>query len=118
MIFDEVKQQRMQLEDSKPSEYFYKLIKKHGFEGIGPFGEIKTRSVCKEICTDDKYPHPVDDYLHEMLICDVLVAFYYERRTTLNFIEATYGEIPSGMRLGKARLQRAMKGVKRSKDNL
>ena len=105
-----IKQERLQLEDSNPSEFFYDVIKKYGFEGIGPFGENRCRSVCKEICTDDKYLHPVDDYIHEMLICDVLVAFYYERRTNLNFIEATYGVITDGLKLAKKRLRTTLKG--------
>ena len=104
-----IKQERLQLEDSKPSEFLYEIVKKYGFEGIGPYGEIRTRSICKEICTDDKYLHPVDDFIHEMLIQDVLVAFYYERRTAWNFIEATYGIIPDGLKLAKKRLKEALK---------
>lgn len=104
-----IKQERLQLEDSNPSEFFYEVIKKYGFEGIGPYGENRCRSVCKEICTDDKYLHPVDDFIHEMLIQDVLVAFYYERRTSWNFIEATYGVIPEGLKLAKKRLRAALK---------
>jgi len=110
-----IKQERLQLEDSKPSEFFYEITQKNGFEGIGPYGENRCRSVCKEICTDDKYLHPVDDFIHEMLICDVLVAFYYERRTDWNFIEATYGTIPDGLKLAKKRLRLALKGTNHPK---
>ena len=104
-----IKQERLQLEDSKPHEFLNSVIEKYGFTGIGPYGEKRTRSICNEICTNDNYLHPVDDFIHEVLIQDVLVAFYYERRTAWNFIEATYGVIPDGLKLAKKRLRLALK---------
>ena len=104
-----IKQERLQLEDSKPHEFLNNVIEKYGFVGIGPYGEKRSRLICKDVCTDDKYLHPVDDFIHEVLIFDVVVAFYYERRTSCNFIEATYGVIPDGLKLAKKRLRSALK---------
>lgn len=104
-----IKQERLQLEDSKPHEFLNNVIEKYGFVGIGPYGEKRSRSICKDVCTDDNYLHPVDDFIHEVLIFDTVVAFYYERRTSCNFIEATYGVIPDGLKLAKKRLRSALK---------
>ena len=49
--------------------------------------------------------HLTDDKVHQMLMMDCLVAMVYERRTELNFIEATYVVSARGIRWAKHRLK-------------
>lgn len=98
---DIIVQKRMQLEDFTFMPFFEKVIEDYGFKPFGVFSEIKSRTV--EYGMESK-PHPTDDKIHQLLIQDCLVSMVYERRTELNFIEATYIICASGIRLAKRRL--------------
>ena len=100
---DIVTQRRMQLEDFEFMEFFQKVIEDYDFRWTYPYmSNIRSRTVCYGRGIDE---HITDDAIHQLLVQDVLVAMVYERRTELNFIEATYIIVAKWIRLAKHRLQ-------------
>lgn len=106
---DIIIQKRMQIEDFNAFEFFEGIIADYGLKGIRPYGEIKIRSVCKEVEQGTAPRAVTNDYVYEMLVCDVMVAMAYERRTDLNFTEGTFVLIGRGMDLAKKRLGKIIK---------
>jgi hypothetical protein len=116
---DIVTQQRMQLEDFRCDEFFHKVLVDYDFLWAYPyFCEKRDRIVCYGMYSEN---HVTDDAIHQLLVKDVLVALVYERRTDMNFIEATYVIVAKGIRLARHRLKndyRSMKHDKNLKDRV
>jgi len=107
---DIIVQKRMQLEDFQFMEFFQKVIEDYDFGWAYPYmAGIRSRTVCYGRGFDE---HSTDDAIHQLLVQDVLVAMVYERRTDLNFIEATYIVVAKGIRLARHRLQLYYKDLK------
>ena len=98
---DIIVQKRMQLEDFTFMPFFEQVIKDYGFEPFRVISEIRSRTVEYGRGIEE---HHTDDAVHQFLVQDCLVAMVYERRTELNFIEATYIICASGIRRAKHRL--------------
>lgn len=109
---DIIVQKRMQLEDFTFMPFFEQVIKDYGFEKFRTLSEIRSRTVDYGRGIEE---HPTDDAIHQFLVQDCLVAMVYERRTELNFIEATYVVCASGIRRAKHRLRWAYKVLKGEK---
>lgn len=111
---DIVTQQRMQLEDFRCDEFFRKVLVDYDFLWAYPyFCEKRDRIVCYGMYSEN---HVTDDAIHQLLVKDVLVAMVYERRTDLNFIEATYVIVAKGIRLARRRLKNDYKSMKHDKN--
>ena len=107
---DIITQRRMQLEDFKFMEFFEQVLKDYDFGWTFPYlSEIRSRTVCYGRGIEE---HPTDDAVHQLLVRDVLIAMVYERRTELNFIEATYIIVAKGIRLARHRLDLYYKTTK------
>ncbi len=107
---DIIVQKRMQLEDFEFMDFFMKVIEDYDFKWTYPyFSEIRSRTVCFGRGYDE---HTTDDAIHQLLVQDVLIAMVYERRTELNFIEATYVIVAKGIRKARHRLQLYYKNPK------
>lgn len=109
---DIIVQKRMQLEDFTFMPFFEQVIKDYGFEKFRVLSEIRSRTVDYGRGIDE---HRTDDAVHQFLVQDCLVAMVYERRTELNFIEATYIVCASGIRRAKHRLKIFYKELKKRK---
>ena len=100
----------MQLEDFKFMEFFEQVLKDYDLGWTFPYlSEIRSRTVCYGRGIEE---HPTDDAVHQLLVRDVLIAMVYERRTELNFIEATYIIVARGIRLARHRLDLYYKTTK------
>lgn len=111
---DIVTQQRMQLEDFRCDEFFHKVLVDYDFLWAYPyFCEKRDRIVCYGMYSEN---HVTDDAIHQMLVKDVLVAMVYERRTDLNFIEATFVIVAKGIRLARHRLKNDYQTMKHDKN--
>lgn len=111
---DIVTQQRMQLEDFRCDEFFHKVLVDYDFLWAYPyFCEKRDRTVCYGMYSEN---HITDDAIHQLLVKDVLVALVYERRTDLNFIEATYVIVAKGIRLARHRLKNDYQTMKHDKE--
>lgn len=100
---DIVTQKRMQLEDFRCEEFFRGVLEDHDLLWAYPyFGSKRDRVVCYGSYCEN---HTTDDFIHQLLIKDVLVAMVFERRTDFNFIEATYVVVAKGIRMAKHRLE-------------
>ena len=111
---DIITQRRMQLEDFQCDDFFRKVLEDYNLLwAYRYFGSIRNRIVCYGMYSEN---HVTDDAIHQLLIKDVLVALVYERRTDLNFIEATYVIVAKGIRLAKHRLRGDYQTLKHNKD--
>ena len=111
---DIVTQRRMQLEDFRYNDFFHKVLEDYDLLwAYRYFGSVRDRSVCYGMYSEN---HVTDDAIHQLLIEDVLVAMVYERRTSFNFIEATYVIVASGIRLARHRLESAYASKKHDKN--
>lgn len=111
---DIVTQQRMQLEDFRCYEFFHKVLVDYDFLWAYPyFCEKRDRAVCYGMYSEN---HITDDAIHQLLVKDVLVAMVYERRTDMNFIEATYVIVAKGIRLARHRLRGDYQLMKHDKE--
>ena len=107
---DIITQKRMQLEEFSFLPFLQKVIDDYGFTPFHPYvTEIRSRTVCYGRGCDE---HRTDDAIHQLLVQDCLVAMVYERRTDLNFIEATYIICAQGIRRAKHRLKHYYKTLK------
>lgn len=114
---DIIVQKRMQLEDFSFLPFLHKVIDDYEFQEFCPvFSEIRSRTVCYGT-EASAASHPTDDKIHQLLIMDCLVAMVYERRTDMNFIEATYIICARGIRWARYRLKGEYKTLKRRKLN-
>lgn len=111
---DIVTQHRMQIEDFRCDEFFRKVLVEYDFLWAWPyFCERRDRIVCYGMYGED---HATDDAIHQLLVKDVLVAMVYERRTDLNFIEATFVIVAKGIRLARHRLRGNYQLMKHNKE--
>lgn len=111
---DIIVQRRLQLEDFEFLTFFQQVISDYGFTPFCPyFSEIRSRTVCYGMAPSEE--HPTDDYIHQLLVQDCLIAMVYERRTEFNFIEATYVICAQGIRRARRRLSMQYKELKKRK---
>lgn len=111
---DIVTQRRMQLEDFRCDEFFKKVLVDYDLLWAYRYCcERRDRTLCYGMYSEN---HTTDDAIHQLLVKDVLVAMVYERRTDLNYIEATYVIVAKGIRLAKHRLCKEFQLLKHNKD--